>query len=164
MTAPRLSDVSSTTAEGNLIQFYTSTKSRFKRTTKKSENMQFGTTVIKSSKQAKDPIENMSNIRNQLKFMPVTLFNNAIKLDCYAILDNCNSCSYILNKTAESFQCKPSQQLKLSVRGAFSEDKVSSSLLLLTIGPNSATKPTFTLQSIYSVETLSFDAIDANNL
>ena len=106
----------------------------------------------------------MNNIRNQLQIMPVTLFNNGIKLDCYAILDNCSSCSYILNKTAETLQCKPSQQLQLSVRGAFSKDKVSSSLVRLSIGPHNATKPTFTLQSVYSVEALSFDAIDANNL
>ena len=126
--------------------------------------MQLGITVTKSSKQAKDPIENMNNIRNQLQFKQVKLFNNGIKLDCYAILNNCNSCSYILSKTAETFQCKPSQQIQLSVRGVFSEDKLSSSLVRLSIGQHIATKPIFSLQLVCSIESLSFDAIDANNL
>ena len=139
-------------------------KKPFQTHNQKSNNMQLGTTVTKPSEQAQDPIQNMNNIRNQLQFMPVTLFNNGIKLDCYAILDNCSSCSYILSKTAETLQCKPSQQLQLSVRGAFSKDKVSSSLVWLSIGPHNPTTPTFTLQSVYSVEALSFDAIDANNL
>ena len=139
-------------------------KKPFQTHNQKSNNMQLGTRVTKPPEQAEDPIQNMNNIRNQLQFMPVTLFNNGIKLDCYAILDNCSSCSYIFSKTAETLQCKPSQQLQLSVRGAFSKDKVSSSLVRLSIGPHNATKPTFTLQSVYSVEALSFDAIDANNL
>ena len=127
-------------------------------------NMQLGTTVTKPSDQAEEPIQKMNNIRNQLQFLPVTLFNNGIKLDCYTILDNCSSCSYILSKTAETLQCKPSQQLQLSVRGAFSKDKVSSSLVRLSIGPHNSTKPTFTLQSVYPFEALIFDAIDANNI
>ena len=130
----------------------------------KSNNMQIGTTLRNRSQQAKNPIENMSNIRNQLEFMPVTLFNNGSKLNCYTILGNCSSCSYIFSKTAETLQCKPCQQLQLSIRVKINKDKVSSSLVGLTIKPHNATKPTLTLQSFYSVETLSFDAIDANNL
>ena len=122
--------------------------------------MQLGTTVTKPS----DPIQIMNNIRNQLQFMPVTLFNNGIKLDCYAIPDNCSSCSNILSKTAETLKSKPGKQLQLSVQGAFSKDKESFLLIRLSIGPHNATKLTFTLQSVYSVEALSFDAIDANNL
>ena len=45
-----------------------------------------------------DSVEIMINIKNQLKFMPVTFVNNGIKLDYYAMLDNCSSCSYILSK------------------------------------------------------------------
>ena len=89
--------------------------------------------------------------------MPKTLFKNGIKLDC-------SSCSHILSKTAETLQLTPSQKLQLSVRVAFSKNKVSSSLIPLSIGPRNSIKPTFTLQSIYSIEAQSFDAIDANNL
>ena len=116
--------------------------------------MQLGTTVTKQSEQAEDPIQNMNSFRYQLQFMPLTLCNNGSNLDCYDILDPCSSCSYILSKTAETLQCKPSQQLQLSLRGAFSK-----------VRPHNATKPTFTLKSIYSVEDLSFDRnIDTNNL
>ena len=41
---------------------------------------------------------------------------------------------------------------------------MSSSLVRLSIGPHNATKPTFTLKSVYYVGALSFDAIDVNNL
>ena len=75
----------------------------------KPNNTQLGTTVIKSFKHANNPIENLSDIRNQLNCMPVTFFIIGIKLDSYAILDKCSSCSYILSKTDEALQCKPSQ-------------------------------------------------------
>ena len=91
----------------------------------KSNNTQLGTTVTRSSEQAEAAIQNMNNIRIQLHFTPVALINNGIKLDCSAIVDNYNSCSYVLNQTAETSQGKPSQQLQLSVRGAFSTDKES---------------------------------------
>ena len=98
-------------------------KNPFQTHNQNSNYMQLGTTLTKPSEQAEDPIQNMNNIRNQLQFLPVTLFNNGIKLGCYVIVDNCGSCSYVLSKTAETLQCKPSQQLQLSVRGAFSKDK-----------------------------------------
>ena len=135
-------------------------KKPFETHNQKSKNMQIDTTVRNLSQQAKEPIENMSNIRNQLEFKPVTLFNNSIRLDCYTMLGNCSSCSYIFSKTAETLQCKPCQQPQLSVRGTLSKDKVSSSLVRLSIKPHNATYPTLTLQSFYSVESLDFDAID----
>ena len=56
--------------------------------------MELGTTVNKSSKEAKILSENMSTNHNQLQFIPVTLFDNGVKLDCYAVLENYSSCSY----------------------------------------------------------------------
>ena len=81
--------------------------------------MQLETTVIKTSKQARDLIWKLSNsrnqksnIKNQLQFMPVTFFNNGIKLDWYAIIDKYSSCSYILRKTAENIQCEANIYIK----------------------------------------------------
>ena len=71
-----------------------------------------------------------SGLKNQIKFMPITLFNN----NKAVAVDNCSSCSYVLKSTADSLQCKPSRKVELSFRGAFSEDTVSSNLVQLHIG------------------------------
>ena len=102
-----------------------------------------------------------SGLKNQLQFMPITLFNNNKAVPCYIILDKCSSCSYVLKCTADTLQCKSSRTVELSIRGAFSEDTVSSNLVQLHIGPFNSTSATFTLQTVYSVETLNFDLIDA---
>ena len=101
-----------------------------------------------------------SGLKNQLQFEPILLFNNNKAVPCYAILDNCSSCSYVLKSTADILQCEPSRTVELSIRGAFSEDTVSSNLVQLHIGPFNSTSATFTLQSVYSVETLNFVLID----
>ena len=71
-----------------------------------------------------------SGLKNQIKFMPITLFNN----NKAVAVDNCSSCSYVLKSTADSLQCKPSRKNEFSFRGAFSEDTVSSNLVQLHIG------------------------------
>ena len=93
--------------------------------------------------------------------MPITFFNNNQAVSCYAILDNCSSCSYVLNCT---LQCKPSRTVEMSIRGAFSEDTVSSNLVQLHIGPFNSTSVTFTLPSVYLVDTLNFDFVDVASL
>ena len=74
--------------------------------------MQLATTVTKSLKRAQDTIEN--DISNQLKIMTVKLFNNGIKLYCYAILDNCSNCSYIFSKTAETLRVNQTKNYSLA--------------------------------------------------
>ena len=93
--------------------------------------------------------------------MPTTLFNNNQVVPCF---DNCSSCSYILKCTADTLQYKPSRTTEVSIRGAFSEDTVSSNLVQLHIGLFNSNSATLTLQSVYSVEMVSFDLTDVAKL
>ena len=96
-----------------------------------------------------------SGLKNQLQFLSITLVNNNQAVPCS---ENCSSCSYILKCTADTLQFKASRTVELSIR-AFSDDNVSSNLVQLHLGFFNSTSATFTLQSVYSVETLSFDLI-----
>ena len=96
--------------------------------------------------------------------MPKTLFKNSKTVPCYAIFNNCSSCYYVLKRAADTLQCKPSRTIDiafvvLSVRALFRQIWFNYTVDLSTL-----LHAMFTLQSVYSVETLIFDLIDAAKL
>ena len=107
-------------------------------------------------------MENQVNTKPGLKkptpvFANFFLFNNNQAVPCYAILDS--SCSDNLKCIADILQCKAGRTVELSFRDAFSEEFVSSNMVQLHIGTFNTASATFNLQSVYSVELLSFNAI-----
>ena len=108
--------------------------------------------------------DSLSVIRNQLQYMPVTLLNGKTSNQCYAMLDNCSSCSYICKTTAEELNSVPKQSVDLKVHGAFSTDKNHSTLISLSVGAFNSTSVHFTLPNVYSVDKTHFDVVNVKQL
>ena len=66
-----------------------------------------------------------SRTRNQLQVIPVTLFGNDNKRhNCYAILDNGSTISYVLNTAADKVRAPKTSEFDLNVSQAFDESVI----------------------------------------
>ena len=108
--------------------------------------------------------DSLSVNRNQLQYMPVTLINGKTSIQCYAMLDNCSSCSYICKTTAEELNSVPKQSVDLKGHGAFSTDKIHSTLISLSVGAFKSTSVLFTTPNVYSVDKTHFDVVNVKQL
>ena len=98
--------------------------------------------------------------------MPVNLSYGKTSIHCYAMLDNCSSCSYICKTTAEELNSVPKQSVDLKVHGAFSTDKnkIQATLITLSVEAFNSTSVLFTLPNVYSVEKTQFDVVNVKQL
>ena len=96
--------------------------------------------------------------------MPVTLINGKNSIQCYAVLNNSSSCSQICKTTAEELNSVPKQSVDLKVRGAFTTDKIYSTLITLNVGEFNSTSVLFTLSNVYSVDKTQFDVLNVKQL
>ena len=84
--------------------------------------------------------------RNQLQVIPVTLFGeNKEKVECYAILDNGSTISYVLDTTANGINAPKAIQFDLNVMHAFDQSVINANLVRLDIGRYNDDEPLFRL-------------------
>ena len=79
-----------------------------KNQSQKSNNVEVEQRIL-NSRDAEDSInlDSLAVTRNQLQYMPVSLINSKTSIQCYAMLSNCSSCSYICKATAEELNSVP---------------------------------------------------------
>ena len=90
--------------------------------------------------------------RNQLQVIPVTLFGeNKEKVECYAILDNDSTISYVLDTTANGINAPKAIQFDLNVMHAFDQSVINAILVRLDIGRYNDDEPLFRLNYVHSI-------------
>ena len=95
--------------------------------------------------------------RNQLQAIPVTLFGeNKEKVECYAILDNGSTISYVLDTTANGINAPKAIQFDLNVMHAFDQSVINANLVRLDIGRYNDDEPLFRLNSVHSINNWKF--------
>ena len=95
--------------------------------------------------------------RNQLQVIPVTLFGeNKEKVECYAILDNGSTISYVLDTTANAINAPKAIQFDLNVMHAFDQSVINANLVRLDIGRYNDDEPLFRLIYVHSINNWKF--------
>ncbi|XP_075264413.1 uncharacterized protein LOC142356371 [Convolutriloba macropyga] len=106
-----------------------------------------------------------SKTRNQLQVIPVTLFGNDNKRrNCYAILDNASTISYVLNTTADKVRAPKTSEFDLNVSHAFDESVMHANLVRLDIGKFNSDQPLFRLNYVHAVSNWTFNNAPVNDL
>ena len=89
--------------------------------------------------------------RNQLQVIPVALFGeNKEKKECYAILDNGSTISYVLDTTANGINARKATHFDLNVMHAFDQSVINANLVRLDIGRYND-EPLFRLNYVNSI-------------
>ena len=103
--------------------------------------------------------------RNQLQVIPVTLFgNDNNRHNCYAILDNGSTISYVLNTTADKVGAPKISDFDLNVSHAFDESVMHANLVRLDIGKLNSDQPLFRLNNVHAVGNWTFNDAPVNDL
>ena len=90
--------------------------------------------------------------RNLLQVNPVTLFGeNKKKVECYAILDNGSTISYVLDTTSNGINAPKAIQFNLNVIHAFDQSVINANLVRLDIGRYNDDEPLFRLNFVHSI-------------
>ena len=106
-----------------------------------------------------------SKTRNQLQVIPVTLFGNDNRRhNCYAILDNGSTISYVLNTTADKVRAPKTSEFDLNVSHAFDESVMHANLVRLDIGKFNSGQPLFRLNYVHAVNNWTFNDAPVNDL
>ena len=106
-----------------------------------------------------------SRTRNQLQVIPVTLFGNDDKgHNCYAILDNGSTISYVLNTAADELRAPKTSEFDLNVSHAFGESVMNANLVRLDIGKFNSDQPLFRLNYVQAVNSWTFNNAPVNHL
>ena len=95
--------------------------------------------------------------RNQLKVIPVTLLGeNKEKVECYAILDNGSTISYVPDTTANGINAPKAIQFDLNVMHAFDLSVINANLVRLDTGRYNDDEPLFRLNYVHSINNWKF--------
>ena len=82
--------------------------------------------------------------QKKLQGIPVTLFGNDNKRhNCYAILDNDSTISYVLNTTADKVGAPKTSDFDLNVSHAFDESVMHANIVRFDIGKLNSDQPLF---------------------
>ena len=97
--------------------------------------------------------------------IPVTLFGNDNKRhNCYAILDNGSTISYVLNTTADKVGAPKTSDFDLNVSHAFDESVMHANLVRLDIGNLNRDQPLFRLNYVHAVRNWTFNDAPVTDL
>ena len=106
-----------------------------------------------------------SKTRNQLQVIPVTLFGNDNKRhNCYAILDNGSTISYVLNTAADKLRAPKTPKFDLNVSHAFDESVMHANRVRLDIGKFNSDQPLFRINYVHAVSNWTFNYAPVNDL
>ena len=90
-----------------------------------------------------------SGTRKQLQAIPATLFGNDKRQNCYNILDNGSTISYVLNTAADKVGASKMSEFDLNVSHAFDESVKHANLIRLEIGKFNSEKPLLGLKYVH---------------
>ena len=97
--------------------------------------------------------------------IPVTLFGNDNKsYNCYAILDNGSTISYVLNTTADKVRAPKTSEFDLNVSHAFDESVVQANLVRLDIRKFNSDQLLFRLNYVHALSNWTFNDAPVNDL